>query len=161
MKNNAVTNFQCHTREAIEINPVLESLVDKILEENICKTLSLTGVNVIPEQLHSSHCLKNRNCIIVIFSLIEKKLKDKSSDLTQLRLSGKLSISDSMYHENHQMLCRCHQLKTAGKIHSAWFYNNTVSLKLAYNDHKISHIVDMENIIGIVNLDKYITNFSF
>ena len=109
MKNNAVTNFQCHTREAIEINPVLESLVDKILEENICKALSLTGVNVIPEQLHSCNCLKKQNCVIVKFKcnkqrqnvlFNQKNLKEKSSHLTQLWVLGKRIISESMPHKN-------------------------------------------------------------
>ena len=54
------------------------------------KTLSLTGVNVVLEQLHSSHCLKKRNRVIVKFKcrkqrqnvlLNRKHLKDKSSDL--------------------------------------------------------------------------------
>ena len=58
LERNAVTNFQYHRRETIEINPVPESLEDDILEGNVCKALSLTGVNVTPEQLHPFHRLK-------------------------------------------------------------------------------------------------------
>ena len=58
LERNAVTNSQYYRREIIEINPVPESLGDELLEENVCKALSLTGVNVTPEQLHSSHHLK-------------------------------------------------------------------------------------------------------
>ena len=97
LERNAVTNSQYHRRETIETNPVPESLGDKILEENVCKALSLTGVNVTPEQLHSCHRLKNPNRVIVKFKCRKqrqnvlfnrKKLKDKSSDLSQLRFSG-------------------------------------------------------------------------
>ena len=90
-------------------------------------------------------------------------MKDKSSDLSQLRFSGKVFISESMSHENHQLAYRCRQLKTAGKIHSNWFVNNSVNLKLTDNGpvHKISHIVDIENILGIDNLEEYVNNSSF
>ena len=103
LERNAVTNSQYHRRETIEINPVPESLEDEILEENVCKALSLTGVNVTPEQLHSCHRLKKRNRAIVKFKCRKqrqnvlfnrKNLKHKSSDLSQLRFSGKLFISN-------------------------------------------------------------------
>ena len=57
LEKNAVTNSQYHRREAFEVNPVLESL-EESLEKNVCKALSLTGVNFTPEQLHSCHRLK-------------------------------------------------------------------------------------------------------
>ena len=68
-----------------------------------------------------------------------------------------------MSHENHQLAHRCCQLKTAGKIHSTWFFNNTVNLKLTDTGpiHKISQIVDIENILGIDNLEEYVKNSYF
>ena len=172
LERNAVTSSQYHRRETIEMNPVLESLEDEILEENVSKALFLTGVNVTPDQLHSCHRLKKGNRIIVKFKcrkprqnvLFNRKvLKDKSSDLSQLRFSGKLFISESMFHENHQLAYRCCQLKTAGKIHSTWFFNNSVNLKLTDNGpiYKISHVVNIENILGIDNLEEYVNNSSF
>ena len=157
-----MTDSQYHGRETLEINPVPESLGNEILEENVCKALSLAGANVTPEQLRSCRRLKKRNRVIVKFKCRKqrqnvlfnrKNLKDKSSDLTQLRFSGKIFISESMSQENHQFAYRCRQLKTAGKIHSIWFFNNTVNLKLIDNGpiHKISHIVNTENISGIDN----------
>ena len=35
-----------------------------------------------------------------------------------------------MCHENHQLAYKCRQLKNAGKIHSTWFWNNVVNVKL-------------------------------
>ena len=68
-----------------------------------------------------------------------------------------------MSHENHQLEYRCHQLKTAGKIHSTWFFNNTANFKLIDNGliHKISHTVDIEKILEINNLEEYVNNSSF
>ena len=90
-------------------------------------------------------------------------MKDKSSDLSQLRFSSKLFISESMSHENCQLAYRCRQFKTAGKIHSTWFFNNSVNLKLTDTGpiHKISYIVDIENILGLDNLEEYVNNSSF
>ena len=42
----------------------------------------------------------------------------KSEDLRQLKFSGKFFISESMFHENHQLAYKCCQLKNAGKVHS-------------------------------------------
>ena len=129
--------------------------------------MSLTGVNVTLEQLHSCHRLKKPNRVIVKFKRRKKRqnvlfnrknLKDKSSDLSQLRFSGKLFICESMSHEN-----RCWQLNTARKIHSSWFFNNSVNLKLTDNGpvYKISHIVDIGNILGTDHLEEYVNNSSF
>ena len=59
LERNAVANSHYHRRETTEINPVPESLKDEILEENVCKALFLTGVNVTPEQLRPCRYLKN------------------------------------------------------------------------------------------------------
>ena len=68
LEGNAVTNSQYHERDAIEINLVIESLVDRILEQNICKALSPIGVNVTPEQFHFCDILKirGRHCQIQV-----------------------------------------------------------------------------------------------
>ena len=51
--------------------------------------------------------------------LIDRKnLRNNSENLSQLKFGGKLFISESMCHENHQLVYKCRQLKNAGKIHS-------------------------------------------
>ena len=76
------------------------------------------------------------------FFLIVKNLLDKSADLTILKFLGKLFLSESMSHENPQLPYRCRQLKTAGKIHFG----------------KVSHIVDIENLLEIDNFDEFVNN---
>ena len=62
--------------------------------------------------------------------LTGKNLRNKSGDLRQLRFSVKLFVSESMCHENHQLVYKCCQLKFAGKIHSTWFWSNVINVKL-------------------------------
>ena len=60
LERNAVNNAQYHWRESTEINPVPASVSNQELEDNICKTLSLslTGHEVIPYDLQACHHLK-------------------------------------------------------------------------------------------------------
>ena len=50
LERNAVNNAQYHRRESIEINSVPASISNEELEDNVCKTLSLTGHEVIPDE---------------------------------------------------------------------------------------------------------------
>ena len=65
----------------------------------------------------------------------------KSLDLMQLKFLGKLFVSDSMCHENHHLAYKCCQLKSACKIHSTFFQNSALHVKLVENGpiHKIFH----------------------
>ena len=95
--------------------------------------------------------------------LAEKNLRNISEDLPELTFSGKLFISESMCHENHQLAHKCLQLKNAGKIHSTWFWNNAVNVKLSERSKtvKIVYISDIEKFLSIDNLDDFISNTSF
>ena len=68
-----------------------------------------------------------------------------------------------MCHENHQLTYKCCQLKNAGKIQATWFWNNAVNVKLSErsNPAKIFHIIDIEKLFGIANLDDFISSTSF
>ena len=60
LERNLVNNAQHHQRESIEVSPVPASIGDKELEDSICKALSLTGHEVLPDDLQACHRLKNR-----------------------------------------------------------------------------------------------------
>ena len=171
-ERNAITNAQYHRQESVEVNPATPSISDEELEVNICEALSLTRHEVKPDDLQACHRLKKKESVIVKCKcrklkrsvLINRKnLRNKSEDLHQLRCSGKLFISESMCHENHQLAYKCRQLKNAGKIHSTWFWNNAVNVKLSERSRpvKIFHITDIEKLLGIDNLDDFINNTSF
>ena len=135
LERNAVTNAQYHRWESVEVNPIPPSISDEELELNICEALSLTGHEVKPNDLQVCHHLKKKESVIVKFKWMKLKQKvlvnrknlwNKSEDLCLLKFSGKLFISGSMCHENHQLAYKCRQLMNAGKIHSTWFWNNAV-----------------------------------
>ena len=62
VERNAVNNAQYHRRESIEVNPVSTSIGDEELEDSICKALSLTGHEVLPDELQACHRLKKGDC---------------------------------------------------------------------------------------------------
>ena len=172
LERNAVTNSQYSRREAIELNAVPIEIHEDLLEESICRALSLTRVNVVPEDLQACHRMKRSDRVIVKFkcrkqkqSLIYKRknLGTKSQELTNLKFSGRLFVSESMSHENQQLAYKCRQLKSARKIHSTWFFNNVINIKLTEHGriHKIFHVTDIENLLEIDNLEEYINNASF
>ena len=172
LERNAVTNFQYSRRETIELNPVPADITEDVLEENICKASSLTGVNVVPNELHACHRMKRTNRVIVKFKCRKQKnsvmhkrknLGNKSHELSNLKFSGRLFVSGSMSHENQQFAYKCRQLKIARKIHSTWFFDNVVNLKLTEHGriYKIFHVTDIENLLEIDNLEEYINNVSF
>ena len=172
LERNAVTNSQYSRRETIELNPVPADITEDVLEENICKALSLTGVNVVPNDLHACHRMKRTDRVIVKFKCRKQKnsvmykrknLGNKSQELNNLKFSGRLFVSESMSHENQQLPCKCRQLKSAQKIHSTWFFNNVVNLKLTEHGriYKIFHVTDIENLLETHNLEEYINNVSF
>ena len=67
MKRNAVNNAQYHRHELIEIKPGPASISNEEQEDNVCKALSLTGHEVIPDDLQACHRLKKKEIVIVKF----------------------------------------------------------------------------------------------
>ena len=172
LERNALTNAQHHRRESLEENPVPPSISDEELEVNICKALSITRLEVQPDDLQACPRLKRKESVIVKCKcrnlkrsvLVNRKdLQNKSEDLRQLRFSGKLFISESMCHENDQLAYKCRHLKNTDKIHATWFWNNAVNVKLSErsNPVKIFHIIDNEKLLGINNSNGFVKSTSF
>ena len=110
-----MTNSQYSKRETIELNPVPADITD-VLEENVFKALSLTGVNFVPNDLHTYHQMKRSDRVIVKFKCCKQKnsvvykcknLGNTSQELSNLKFSGRLFVSESMSHENQQLTCKC------------------------------------------------------
>ena len=102
---NAVTNSQYSRQGTIELNPVPAEIHEDVLEDSICKALSLTGVNVVPEDLQACHRMKRSDRVIVKFKCCKQKQSliykcknrgTKSQELTNLKFSGRLFVSESM-----------------------------------------------------------------
>ena len=82
---------------------------EDVLEENVCKTLSLIGVNVVPEDLNACHRMKRPGRVIIKFKCCKQKqsvmykhknLGTKSQELLNLTFLGRLFVSESMSHQN-------------------------------------------------------------
>ena len=168
LERNNLNNAQYTRRETLEINPVPSDIADDVLEQSVCQN----GISAEPDDLQACHRMRKKDRVIIKFKcrkqkhrvlLNRKTLQNKSLDLTQLKFSGKLFVNESMCHENHQLAYKCRQLKSARKIHSTWFYNSTLHIKLVENGpiHKIFHPTDIEKVLGVDNLDEYINNVSF
>lgn len=172
LEKNTLSTSQYHRRETIEINPVPHDIDDQVLEDTVCEALSLTGHTVTPDDLQACHRLKRKDRVIVKFSSRKlknkivkdrKKLNEKGRDLTNLKFSGKLFVSESMCKENQDLFYICRQLKTAKKIHATWFYNNVINMKLHENDRptKIYHKCDIEELLQVENIDEFLRDASF
>ena len=73
LERNAVANSQYSRRETIELNPVHADITEDALEENVCKALSLTGANVVPNDLHACHQMKRSDRVTVKFKCHKQK----------------------------------------------------------------------------------------
>ena len=68
-----------------------------------------------------------------------------------------------MCYENQQLAFKCRQLENSKKIPLSWFWNNAVNIKVTTNGevHQIFHTTNIEKILGMENLDDFISNKSF
>ena len=91
-----------------------------------------------------------------------KNLQSKGSELTELKLSGKLFVNESLSHENQYLAYKFHKLKSERKIYSTWFYNNYVKIKLSEHSNpvKISNVRDIEYLMSTDNFEEFLRNSS-
>ena len=80
-----------------------------VLEKTVCRAISLTCHEITPDELHVCHRLKNKDRAIINFKdrkfqraiqINRKVIQQKSLELSQLKFSGKLFISESMCYES-------------------------------------------------------------
>ena len=125
LERNVVKNTQYHRRESLKVNPVSRDIGDNVVKETVCRAISLTGLELTPDDFHACHRLKNRKRKILKFKdrklkhsiqINKKVLQQKSLELSQLKFSGKFFINESMRYENQQLAYRYRQLKNSKKI---------------------------------------------
>ena len=92
LERNAVNNSQYHWRESLELNPEHCDIGDKVLEEKVCRAISLTRYGVDLNDLHACHRLKSKDRVVLKFKEIKLKfliqinikvLQQKSLELSQ------------------------------------------------------------------------------
>ena len=87
IRKKTVSNAQYHRRETLELNPVPQDIQGNVLEDTIYKALSLTGQEVILEDLHPCHRMSNHDGVIVEFK--DRKLKH-NVQIKRKKLSSKI-----------------------------------------------------------------------
>ena len=116
LERNAGTKLQCCRKGTIELNPVPADITEDVVEENICKELSLTGVNAVPNDLHTFYRIQRSDSVKVKFKCLKQKtlimykhknLGIKSHELTNLSFSERLFVSEGMFCENQQLNYKC------------------------------------------------------
>ena len=92
LERNAVNNSQYHWRESLELNPVHCDIGDNVLEEKVCRAISLTRHGVDLDDLHACHRLKSKDRVVLNLKKIKLKfliqinikvLQQKSLELSQ------------------------------------------------------------------------------
>ena len=73
LERSVVTDSWYSRRETIELNYVPAEIQEDVSEESVCKALSLTGVNVVPEDLHAFHRMKRSDRLIVKLKCCKQK----------------------------------------------------------------------------------------
>ena len=160
LERNSVNNIQFHRRESLEINPVPASVGDDVLESSLCRAFSVTGHEVKPDDLQTCHHLRKKDTVIVKFKcrkqkrsiLINRKnLRNKSNVLTQLNFSGRLFVSESMCHENHQLSYTCRQLKNAARFipRGSGITPSMLNLMKEVNLRKFIMLVTLKNFLEL------------
>ena len=74
LEKHALSTAQYVTRETFKISPVPRSISNQNLEEQVCKALSLTGINLEDKDLHVCHRMKRKGKVIL-------KFKDRKLDI--------------------------------------------------------------------------------
>ena len=64
LKRNTVNNAQYYRRESPEVNLIPRDIGDNVLEETVCRAISLTEHEVTPDDLHPCHRMKNKARVI-------------------------------------------------------------------------------------------------
>ena len=91
------------------------------------------------KDLRACHRMKRRGRVILKFKdrklryqvmAKRKKLMEKINELKELHFEEYLYLSDSMCTENHNLFCKCRQLRNAKRIHVCWFFNNVIKVRL-------------------------------
>ena len=91
---------QYSTLEIIEISPVPGSISNQILEEQVCKTLPLTGIKVEDKDLYACHRMERRSRVNLKFEdrklkyqvmANRKKLMEKKNELKELHFKNLFS----------------------------------------------------------------------
>ena len=145
-------NSQYLRKESLEIHGVEDEAGEgDELEINICKLLSMSGEKVVPDDLQACHRLANKKQVICKlkcrkqkFAIMKRRMniqdssrnKDKNIEKQKQDARKKLSfgrvwINESLAPHFKSMQWKCRMLQKHEHIHSYWFFNGHLQIKLS------------------------------
>ena len=136
-----VTNnvAQYSRRECLEIHEVRTSICDQDLGEKVIQVLSLTGVSINQDDIVQCHRLKKKTHVTVKLKerqmrynimVNRSKLKGKNDHLQRIGFKEAVFINESMSPGYKYLHYLCRRLLRDRQIHSYWFFNNQLKIKL-------------------------------
>ena len=150
----------------IEIKKFPEDVSDETLKDKVCELFSLTGPEVLPDDIDKCHRLFNKSNVIVEFNKRDKRdeilrnrknLKDKTADLQALECTDAM-ILESLNPMYAMLDYICRQLKKDRHICETWFFNGKLWFIENVDGMKVqvAHINDLYNGFGAVTIDAYL-----
>ena len=117
----------------------------------------LKHVTVSRKRKTSSSNSKNRKCKVINN---RKIMKNKSKELSELKFSNNLYISETMCTDNQVLFSKCQKLKTSRKICITWFFNNAINAQLNQSReiHKVFHTEDLAALLKVDDLHSFLMN---
>ena len=139
-KMEIVTNnvAQYSRRECLELHEVPNSIGDQDLGEKVVQLFSLTGVPINQDDIMQCHRLKKKTYVIVKlkerqmrYNMVNRsKLKGKNDHLKRIGFKDAVFINKSMSPGYKYLHYLCRRLLRDRQIHSYWFFNYQLKIKL-------------------------------
>ena len=87
-------------------------------------------------------------------------MKNKSKELSELKFSNNLYISETMCTDNQVLFSKCQKLKTSRKNCITWFFNNAINAQLNQSReiHKVFHTEDLAALLKVDDLHSFLMN---
>ena len=149
----------------VEIKKIPSSEDDSNLKVKVCELISLTGVQVVPDNIDKCHRLSNNQNVIIEFKERElrddmlrsrKNLKSKDEDLKRINCTDTM-ILESLTPVYAMLDFLCRKLKKDGYIAETWFFNGRLWMieREGFGKENITSIRDLYNCFGSM-VDNYL-----
>ena len=172
LKRQVIQNTQYSRKESIEVHGVEEEVGDgSVLEGRICQLLTMSGEVVAPADLQACHrlanstqviakfkCRKNKSVVMtgkknIMHSHTSKNAEQEKTKRVKRQQLGfdRVWINESLSSHYKSLQWKCRMLHKKQEIHSFWFFNGHMNIKLTETGNRIRILDDndLEEEIGI------------
>ena len=164
VERTAQANAQYSRKETFEVHGIPTEVPDEDVEKAVLGIVNELKDSETPEyiaeEIHSCHRLQNPKKVICkmvsrkrMREIIQSRKKLKNTTLKCMQ--GSIYISESMSPAFSLIDFYSRQLKKKNYIYSCWFFNGsyTVVKVDGGRKHRISHLADLEEVLGMSEAD--------